>query len=300
MKGINNQIFCCIEDMVRRFAETPSRAGKPKKFSDTQILKCLIYQAYYRIHSFRELEWKLNQDHWTRRCIGLDEVPDHSTFCRRAKQIEQGLYAPLYEELLFELEPKTRVCYWDSTALRASRYDRDAEKGKGTRLGWFYGYKLHAIVSEDLIPLVWDITPANLYDNQCTHLIYHVSQYPVFMPLADAAYDDHKLFSACNQADIHLVTPVNKRNASCPAAFQSEHRQQNWRFVTEGLGKKFLSQRSRMEQLFSTLKTLYGLEQPRRIYRYYRHTLWVILLYLLDRLINKRLGFNTSKAPWNR
>ncbi|MFC4547097.1 ISNCY family transposase, partial [Paenactinomyces guangxiensis] len=92
------------------------------------------------------------------------------------------------------------------------------------------------------------------------------------------------------------------RNASSPATFRSEYRQQNWRFVTEGLGKKFLSKRSRMEQLFSTLKTLYGLEQPRLygIHRYYRNTLWVILLYLLDQLIDKRLGFNTSKAPWNR
>ncbi|MFC4547690.1 transposase, partial [Paenactinomyces guangxiensis] len=52
----------------------------------------MSYLSSRRIYSFRELEWKLNQDHWARRCIGLDEVPDHSTFCRRAKQIEEGLY----------------------------------------------------------------------------------------------------------------------------------------------------------------------------------------------------------------
>jgi hypothetical protein len=53
------------------------------------------------------------------------------------------------------------------------------------------------------------------------------------------------------------------------------------------LGKKWLSQRSRIESLFG-------------IHRYYRHSLWVILVYLLDWLIDKQNGLNTRKAPWNR
>lgn len=266
------------------------------KSSNVWYTKCTI--AFI----VRELEWKLKQDFWALRSIGIVEVPDRSTFCRRVKQIEEGLYSSICNEILNELEPESRVCYWDSTPLRSSRYDRDAEKGKGTRLGWFYGYKLHAIVSEDLIPLAWDLLPAGFYDNQLPQLIDHLPNQDVFIILADAAYDDQKLFEACQRAGIHLATQVNMRRAKSPDSFKAFCRRQNWHYVTHGLGKKLLRKRNRIESLFATLKTLYGLKQPRLygIYRYYRHVLWVILVYLLQRLVDKNLGVNTRKAPWNR
>ncbi|WP_232345359.1 hypothetical protein, partial [Paenactinomyces guangxiensis] len=76
------------------------------------------------------------------------------------------------------------------------------------------------------------------------------------------AYDDHKLFSACSQAEIYLVTQVNKRNASSPATFRSEYRQQNWRFVTQGLGKKFLSKGVEWNSCFLLLKPFMGWNSP--------------------------------------
>lgn len=297
-----SQIFLHIDQLCSRFSETHSRRGRPRRFTDAQIIKCMVYQVHYRIRSFRELEWKLKQDFWALRSIGITEVPDHSTFCRRVKQIEESLYGSLYDQILDELQPKTRVCFWDSTALRSSRYDKDAGKGKGTRLGWFYGYKFHAIVSEDLLPLSWDVTPADLYDNQLPQLIHWLDDHEVFMVLADAAYDDQKLFQACNQAGIHLATQVNMRRSKSPDSFQAFCRRQNWHYVHHGLGKKVMGKRSQIESLFATLKTLYGLEQPRiyGIYRYYRHVLWVVLVYLLQRLVDRKLGADTRKAPWNR
>jgi hypothetical protein len=286
-----------------RFVETHQHhRGRPKKFSDAQILKCFVYQVFSRIRCFRELEWKLQQDHWVIRAIGLEQVPDHTTLFRRMRKIEENLYFCIYQEIIEQLEPQTRVCYWDSTALRSSRYDRDSEKGKGTRLGWYYGYKLHAIVSEDLLPLSWDVTPAGFYDNQVPYLMNHLNHYDVFFLLGDAAYDDKKLFEISEERNIHLVTEVNLRNSSSPENFKDFRRWRNWLYVDQGLGKKLLSKRSGIERLFATLKTIYGLEQPRLygIYRYYRHILWVILVYLLCRLADKRNGFNTRKAPWNR
>ncbi|WP_408637644.1 hypothetical protein, partial [Paenactinomyces guangxiensis] len=51
----------------------------------------------------------------------------------------------------------------------------------------------HAIVSEDLLPLVWDFTPAGFYDNQVPYLVDHLAGHNVFFLLAHAAYDDKKL-----------------------------------------------------------------------------------------------------------
>lgn len=295
------QIFLLVDQLCSRFEET-CRWGRPRRFSDATIIKCMVYQVYHRIHSFRELEWKLKQDFWALRSMGISEVPDHTTFCRRVKQIEESLYARIYKKILDELEPQSKVCYWDSTPLRSSRVDKDAEKGKGTRLGWFHGYKFHAIVSEDLLPLSWDFSPAGFYDNQFPQLIHRLSNHDVFIILADVAYDDQKLFRICEEAGIHLATQVNMRKAKSLDSFQSFCRRQNWHYVHHGLGKKLLKKRRRIESLFSTLKNLYGLEQPRLygIYRYYQHVLWVILVYLLQRLVNKHLGVDTRKAPWNR
>jgi hypothetical protein len=130
------QISPLIDGVLMRFAETQSRhRGGSKKFSDVQILKCFVYQVFYRIRCFLELEWKLQQDYWAMRAMDLEQVPNHTTLCRSMRKIEENLYYPIYEEILDELEPQSRICYWDSTALRSSRYDQEAEKNKGTRLG---------------------------------------------------------------------------------------------------------------------------------------------------------------------
>ncbi|WP_278281539.1 hypothetical protein [Clostridium saccharobutylicum] len=62
----------------------------------------------------------------------------------------------------------------DGTALRSSKYDSEAKSGKGTRLGYYKGYKLHCIaaVSAIIIPLFFDLTTANVYDNQVSDLLY--------------------------------------------------------------------------------------------------------------------------------
>lgn len=296
------EIFAQIDKLFRCLEPEKPRKGRPDRFQDVQIMKCVVYQIHYRIVSFRELEWKLKRDYWTLRAIGLTEVPDHTTFCRRIKRLEEQVFGTLYQQILFQIDPKTRVCYWDSTALRSSRYDQDAEKSKGTRLGWYYGYKLHIIVSEDWIPLNWDIAPAGFYDNRFPELLHGLNAHDVFFLLADAAYDDQKLFARSDQLGIHLVTQVNMRNASSSEGFTNERRRQNAYYVKHGLGKKLLAQRNGIERFFSVLKSRYGVEQTRLfgLSRYARHVHWVIMVYLLDHLVDKSFGFHTRKAPWNR
>ena len=71
------------------------------------------------------------------------------------------------------INPETRLCAIDGIALRSSKYDSEAKSGKGTRLGCFKWYKLHCIatVSDIIIPLVFDLTTANVYDNQLSDLL---------------------------------------------------------------------------------------------------------------------------------
>jgi hypothetical protein len=70
--------------------------GRPKKYSDLQIIQCLLYKAMNRIYCLRELEWKLSTDILTTKLLGLSNIPDHSTFCIRAKEIEKSLFYQIY------------------------------------------------------------------------------------------------------------------------------------------------------------------------------------------------------------
>ena len=62
------------------------------------------------------------------------------------------------------------------------KYDSEAKSGKGTRLGYFKGYKFHCIatVTDIIIPLVFDLTTANVYDNQVSNLLYEAKIYNPF------------------------------------------------------------------------------------------------------------------------
>ncbi|WP_242850451.1 transposase, partial [Clostridium botulinum] len=168
---------------------TRKAKGRPPKYSDQQIVACMIYGVNNSIFSLRELEYKIKQDIVFQKIIGLKEVPDHSTFSLRAIALEKYVYYGIYAI--------------DGTALRSSLYDSEARYGKGTRLGRYKGYKLHctACVCDSILPLSFSITTANVYDNQVQGLLYELKTYNPFIVLADAAYDDAQWFKVSKTLD---------------------------------------------------------------------------------------------------
>ncbi|NOV57223.1 hypothetical protein B0H71_003468 [Clostridium saccharobutylicum] len=95
----------------------------------------------------RELEHRIKQDYVFQAIIQLNQVPDYSTFSLRAKVLEKHIYYGIYAMLVELINPETRLCAIDGTALRSSKYDSEAKCGKGTRLGYYKGYKLHCITT---------------------------------------------------------------------------------------------------------------------------------------------------------
>jgi hypothetical protein len=90
--------------------EKPSKRGRPSVFSDLQILQCVVYQVFYQIIGFRELEWRLQLDPIARGLMGLTNVPDHSTIARRIGRLEETMYYRLFQAILSFLQPDTRIC----------------------------------------------------------------------------------------------------------------------------------------------------------------------------------------------
>ncbi|MGL5067520.1 MAG: transposase, partial [Sarcina sp.] len=287
-----SKIFNIIKKKYKALNISVNKNGRPRKFTDQQIIACAIYGVYHSIFSLRELEYKIDRDILFKNIIGIDNAPDYSTLSIRLKQIEEYVYYGIYAMLIEAINPKTRLCAIDATALRSSRFDSEAKKGKGTRLGFFNGYKLHCIVAvtDIIIPLAFDITTANIYDSQPSDLLYEAKIYNPFLILGDAAYDSEEWFEICEGLDMNILTDINIRNAKSIESFGIE-RYKNALFRKSPIGKNLYKARLKIEQLFSVLKGLYNLENPRLygINRYKRHVKWCLMAYLIDEYRKKLL-----------
>ena len=297
------KIFQAVEIAFAKLNSNNKKTkGRPRKYSDQQMVACMLYGVKNSIFSLRELEYRIKQDYIFKSIIQLNEVPDYSTFSLRAKSLEQHLYYGIYAMFVELIDPETRLCAIDGTALRSSKYDSEAKSGKGTRLGYFKGYKFHCIatVTDIIIPLVFDLTTANVYDNQVSNLLYEAKIYNPFLILADAAYDSSEWFEIASDLEFNLLTDINMRKAKSIESF-ADKRYENALFMQSPIGLKLYKNRLKIEQLFSVLKVLYNLENP-RLYgqaRYERHIKWVLLAYLIDEFNKKQEGINSRKYPWN-
>lgn len=297
------KIFQAVEIAFAKLNSNNKKTkGRPRKYSDQQMVACMLYGVKNSIFSLRELEYRIKQDYIFKSIIQLNEVPDYSTFSLRAKSLEQHLYYGIYAMFVELIDPETRLCAIDGTALRSSKYDSEAKSGKGTRLGYFKGYKFHCIatVTDIIIPLVFDLTTANVYDNQVSNLLYEAKIYNPFLILADAAYDSSEWFEIASDLEFNLLTDINMRKAKSIESF-ADKRYENALFMQSPIGLKLYKNRLKIEQLFSVLKRLYNLENP-RLYgqaRYERHIKWVLLAYLIDEFNKKQEGINSRKYPWN-
>lgn len=262
---IENIYYKIFEAVKIAFAKlnsnTESRKVRPRKYSDQQMVACMLYGVKNSIFSLRELEYRIKQDYIFKSIIQLNEVPDYSTFSLRAKSLEQHIYYGIYAMFVELIEPEFRLCAIDGTALRSSKYDSKAKSGKGTRLGYFKGYKLHlvATVTDVIIPLVFHVTTGNVYDNQVSDLLYEAKIYNPFLILADAAYDAVEWFEIASNLKFNLLTDINMRKSKSIESFVDK-RYENALFIKSPIGSKLYKNRLKIEQLFSILKGLYNLE----------------------------------------
>ncbi|KNF08466.1 hypothetical protein CLPU_7c00940 [Gottschalkia purinilytica] len=115
--------------------------------------------------------------------IGFTDIPDHSTFCIRLKEIKGTVFYQIYKMFVLLLSPDVRISSIDSIALCSSRFDSQARSGKSTRSGWYKGYRLHLVSSVDLVPLALSFTTSNVYDSNCKQLIEQLYNYDIFIRL---------------------------------------------------------------------------------------------------------------------
>ena len=209
--------------------------GKPPTYSEKLLLKALLIMIVRHVYTAHGLLQFLAQDDPTVRALRelLHEngrFPHRRTWERRLAQLPPqlpGQIASFGIHLVTLLKPwqqQGRAVAVDSTMLRTSggvwhQKDRkngviphssiDCEAGwsKSGYHGWWYGWKLHLVVTVGSwwIPLAAELTPANVGDNLLTPQLLTPLSAEVRFVLGDTHYNDPVVRTTCEQRGISLV-----------------------------------------------------------------------------------------------
>lgn len=133
--------------------------------------------------------------------------------------------------------------------------DTDARWGFARTKGWVFGYKLHMSCSTGnlAVPLSAHITGANVYDNQAYHSLIEPLQNVRYV-VADAGYDDHKLYDHTRQKGIRLICPIRRYRRT------KGERLKLIEFYKSEKGQRIYKNRSiSVEPLFQCIKDAFGI-----------------------------------------
>jgi len=124
-------------------------------------------------------------------------------------------FVPLVFYLMSKKGDCTGISFVDSTPIRVCKNKRIkahkvfsgiATRGKSS-MGWFYGFKLHLVVSEHGEILSFQLTPGNVDDRKPLSFLFEGLFGKVF---ADKGYVSKDLFVEFFEKEIQLVTGVRK------------------------------------------------------------------------------------------
>ena len=209
-----------------------NKMGRPYVYPTTVILRCFVVRIWFRIPSNNALHYwlSLNTTHHKKiiRSCGMRSLPDRRTFDRRFKILPiQDMIIILGGRFVTDGFADMSITAADSTTIYAMNrrvwhkssikegmvshhgIDTDARWGFARTAGWIFGYKLHMSCSTGnlAVPLSAHITGANVYDNQAYHSLIEPLQNVRYV-VADAGYDDHKLYDYTRQKGIRLICPI--------------------------------------------------------------------------------------------
>ncbi len=129
----------------------------------------------------------------------------------RFVELMKGIIFPLFCFLQFRTGRDTGISFVDSTRLTVCNIKRSyshktfkglAAKGKST-LGWFFGFKLHIVISDEGELLAWHLTPGNIDDRKPVSRLTEGLKGLLF---GDKGYISTKLFQTLYDRGLKLIT----------------------------------------------------------------------------------------------
>ncbi len=249
------ELFCNIDDFWKNFEplwkEKLIEAGKrePKRQPSLALSEVMTIVVLFHIFGYRNFK-----TFYTGYVVEYlrDKFPGLTSY-NRFVELKKSVAFPLHCYLMTLAGKSTGIAFVDSTSLKVCHpkrihshkvFKNIAKRGK-TSTGWFYGFKLHIIVSDRGEILALMITAGNVDDRQPVPQLCE----RVFGKLiGDKGYISKKLFQDLMEHGVELITKIksNMKNKLMPV-----------------FDKLLLRKRGIIETIFDQLKNISQIEHSR-------------------------------------
>jgi hypothetical protein len=152
--------------------------------------------------------------------------------------------------------------------------DPDAKSGYGAG-GYFKGYKLHAVFGRGVVPLAWEVLPANRSEPTTARLLVNRLGGGGYL-VGDKGYDSAALAEQAARRNHQMVAPAKRsKGAGMGHRRQSSHRLRGLQLLRGAFGRALYSSRTAVERRFGHLAAVGLGALPAWVRRLHRVKRWV-------------------------
>lgn len=229
-------VYCLCDDLLRAMGQ---RDDAQCQMSEAEVMTAALVAALYFGGNFALACRFLHEQGYMPRMLSA------SRFNRRVHRIKP-LFLTLFAYLgeTFKQMNDASVYVIDSFPIpacdnsrirRSRRYGGEAYRGyQASKRRYFYGLKLHLLVTAQAEPVEFFLTPGSCADVAGLDY-FDFDLPPESQIMADKAYTDYALEDVLQEADLHLL-PLRKSNSKRPVPPWLHYLQAHYRKAVETAG----------------------------------------------------------------
>jgi len=216
------EIFCDVDDFMLLFADwfqnhaisqSSSKKGRKATLTMSEVITIIIWfhQSHYR--DFKAFYQKKVCQHYR------SEFPDLVSY-NRFVELMPGALLPMCVYMYCHRGQTQGIAFVDSTPIcvchnkrirRHKTFKGLARRGK-SRMGYFYGFKLHLVINDQGEILAFCLTPGNIDDRVPVPTLARSLWGKL---VGDKGYISQDLFDQLLAQDLHLITTARKNMKDC-------------------------------------------------------------------------------------
>lgn len=259
--------------LCQRVVASYSHLKSPHRFTQPQLLACVLLMFYVR-KSYRDMEeWLLASDAVVKE-LELKEIPDHSTLNRTFKRFRMKLLEQLQRTLLDELQPRELGIVFDTTGYSPTQASMHYLARCGRKYDHFYKGGYAVGIESQLILASMSGQGPGADTGFLEPLRRKARRYGLrgkWMVLADSGFD------AITARPTDLIPPIRRGGV-----MKLPERIERMELVSAAKLDGYFGQRWKVETVNSVIKRKFGDEiRSRNLFRRYREPIVKGLIYNL-------------------
>jgi hypothetical protein len=229
-------VFCLCDDMLKALYH---HEDQQIEMTDSEVMTTAIVAALYHSGVFERAREHLRDEGY------IPNMLSKSRFNRRLHRL-QGLFLTLFgllgetwkelnSQSIYVIDSYPIAACDNYRICRSRRYTGEAWRGhQASKRRFFYGLKIHILVTEHGQPVEFFLTPGG-YSDTSAYRLYDFDLPDQSWITADKAYTDYDVEDALREAGLGM-SPIRKKNSKRPVPPWIFYLQSTYRKIVETTG----------------------------------------------------------------